>query len=66
MTTYSDEGCVVTARGTIINFSTRLARTNFYLIEWQRAGGSPYEVSGADHRQPGRLARVTLCRPKPG
>ncbi|MDR3378546.1 MAG: hypothetical protein P4M10_07660 [Verrucomicrobiae bacterium] len=35
MITYSDEGCVVTARGTIINFSTRLARTNFYLIEWR-------------------------------
>jgi hypothetical protein len=40
MATYSDEGCVVTARGTIINFSTRLARTNFYLIEWQRVGES--------------------------
>jgi hypothetical protein len=40
LATYCDEGCVTTARGTIIHFSTRLARTNFYLIEWQRAGGS--------------------------
>jgi hypothetical protein len=40
MTTYSDEGCVVIAlsESTVINFSTRLARTNFYLIEWNRAG----------------------------
>jgi hypothetical protein len=39
MATYSDEGWVVNDRGTIINFSTRLARTNYYLIEWQQAGG---------------------------
>ena len=47
MATYSDEGCVVTDRGTITTFSTRLARTNFYLIEWQPAGGSPSAASGA-------------------
>jgi hypothetical protein len=40
MITYSDEGCVVTARGTVINFSTRLARTNFYLIEWQQTNAT--------------------------
>ena len=45
MITYSDEGCVVTARGTTINFSTRLARTNFYLIEWQQA--NPTAGSGS-------------------
>jgi hypothetical protein len=47
MITYSDEGCVVTARGTTINFSTRLARTNFYLIEWQRVGESTYPATSA-------------------
>jgi outer membrane lipoprotein-sorting protein len=38
MTTYSDEGnVVITINDTkVIHFSTRLARTNFYLIEWQR------------------------------
>ena len=45
MTTYSDEGCVVTARGTIINFSTRLARTNFYLIEWHQRDRSLYAAN---------------------
>jgi hypothetical protein len=44
MATYSDEGCVVTARGTIINFSTRLARTNFYLIECRQVGGTSYAI----------------------
>jgi hypothetical protein len=38
MATYSDDGSVVTDRGTIVNFATRLARTNFYLIEWKRVG----------------------------
>ena len=46
MATYSDEGCVVTTMGTIIHFSTRLARTNYYLIEWQQAGRPPYAASG--------------------
>jgi hypothetical protein len=45
MTTYSDEGCVVTGGGTVINFSTRLARTNFYLIEWNRVGESTYSAT---------------------
>ena len=45
--TYSDEGTVViTMNGeSVIHFSTRLARTNFYLIEWTRAGESPYSVT---------------------
>jgi hypothetical protein len=47
MATYSDEGCVVTDRGTIINFSTRLARTNSYLIEWHEAGGPSAAASNA-------------------
>jgi len=44
MVTYSDEGnVVVTMNGaSLIHFSTRLARTNFYLIEWTRVGESPY------------------------
>lgn len=41
MASYSDAGCVVTDWGASINFSTRLARTNYYLIEWQPAGRSP-------------------------
>ena len=44
---YSDEGCVATAMDgntTIIAFTTRLARTNFYLIEWKQASESSYYV----------------------
>jgi hypothetical protein len=48
MATYSDDGRVVTARGTIINFSTRLARTNLYLIEWQQVGGSTCATSSTE------------------
>ncbi len=45
LTSYSDEGRVVTAVDgdttvTFIIFTTRLARTNFYLIEWNRTGES--------------------------
>jgi hypothetical protein len=45
LTSYSDEGRVVTAMDgdttlTFIIFTTRLARTNFYLIEWNRTGES--------------------------
>lgn len=44
MVTYSDEGTVVTTMNSnrVIHFTTRLARTNFYLIEWTRAGESFY------------------------
>lgn len=47
MITYCDEGSVViTMNGnSVIHFSTRLARTNFYLIEWTRAGGSTYSAA---------------------
>lgn len=47
MASYSDEGCVVTDQDAGVNFSTRLARTNFYLIEWQPAGGSRSAASSA-------------------
>jgi len=45
LTSYSDEGLVVTAMDgsstiTFTIFTTRLARTNFYLIEWNQSGGS--------------------------
>jgi hypothetical protein len=38
LTTYSDEGCVVIATDSdiLINFTTRLARTKFYRIEWKQ------------------------------
>ena len=44
MITYCDEGrVVITMNGSsVINFSTRLARTNFYLLEWTRAGEPTY------------------------
>ncbi len=47
MTTYSDEGCVVITLGenSVVNFSTRLARTNFYLIEWKRTDASNYSTT---------------------
>jgi hypothetical protein len=47
MITYSDEGnVVITMNGTnVIHFSTRLARANFYLIEWTRAGESTYPAA---------------------
>jgi hypothetical protein len=37
MITYSDEGWAVISPGenSVINFSTRLARTNFYRVEWE-------------------------------
>lgn len=42
LTTYSDEGCVVlTMDGDIMfNFTTRLARTNFYRVEWKQTSES--------------------------
>ena len=45
LTSYSDDGCVVTAVDgnttvTFVIFSTRLARTNFYLIEWNQPGNN--------------------------
>src|SRR5208337_4540566 len=45
LTSYSDEGLVVTAMDgsstiTFTIFTTRLARTNFYLIEWDQSGES--------------------------
>ena len=45
LTSYSDEGLVVTAMDgsstvTFTIFTTRLARTNFYLIEWNQSGES--------------------------
>ena len=47
MITYSDEGCVVITmdESSVIKFSTRLARTNFYLIEWKRVGESTYPAT---------------------
>ena len=47
MITYSDEGTVViTMNGnSAINFSTRLAQTNFYLIQWTRASESTYSAT---------------------
>ncbi len=47
MVTYSDEGCVVIAMGesSVINFSTRLARTNFYLVEWTRMDDPRYSAT---------------------
>ena len=40
LTIYSDDGCVAIASrdgNSIINFTTRLARPNYYLIEWRRS-----------------------------
>ncbi len=47
MITYSDEGnVVITMNGnSVIHFSTQLARTNFYLIQWTRAGESTYSAT---------------------
>ena len=48
--TYSDEGKVVTAvDGTTLTtaFMTRLARPNFYLVEWQQNGDSVYSSQNA-------------------
>jgi hypothetical protein len=38
LTTYSDEGCLVIAKDgdVTVNFTTRLARTKFYRIEWKQ------------------------------
>lgn len=49
MVTYSDEGCVVIALGenSVINFSIRVARTNFYLIEWKRTDESLYSTTSS-------------------
>jgi hypothetical protein len=47
LASYSDEGRVVTTLNgvtSVTTFTTRLARANFYLIEWQLQGGS--EVAG--------------------
>jgi len=51
MATYEDEGRVVITmnESLVIHFSTRLARTNFYLIEWTPAGkssGSAWSTKG--------------------
>ncbi|HUC85334.1 MAG TPA: hypothetical protein VL970_09100 [Candidatus Acidoferrales bacterium] len=48
MVTYSDEGKVVSSMNgdSVIHFSTRLARTNFYLIEWARADESLCALNG--------------------
>jgi hypothetical protein len=47
MITYSDEGWVVIDMGecSVINFSTRLARTNFYLVEWKRNDDPGYPAT---------------------
>ena len=48
--TYSDEGKIVTTvDGTTLTtaFTTRLARPNFYLIEWQQNGDSVYSSHNA-------------------
>jgi hypothetical protein len=47
LASYADEGRVVTTLNgvtSVTTFTTRLARANFYLIEWQQQGGS--EVAG--------------------
>ena len=47
LASYSDEGRVVTSLDgatSVTTFTTRLARANFYLIEWQQQGGS--DVAG--------------------
>jgi hypothetical protein len=48
--TYSDEGKIATTvDGTILTttFMTRLARPNFYLVEWQQNGDSVYSSQNA-------------------
>jgi hypothetical protein len=49
LTTYSDEGCVVIANDDdiLINFTTRLARTKFYRIEWKQTDESSDQTRNA-------------------
>jgi hypothetical protein len=51
MVTYSDEGSVVIMMNgaSTVHFSTRLARTNSYLIEWTGVGDSPYLTDTRGH-----------------
>src|SRR5580698_9350385 len=49
LTTYSDEGSVVSTMDgdVMMNFTTRLARTNLYRIEWKQNSASSYQMHSA-------------------
>ncbi len=51
LTSYSDQGTVVATMNdttTTTTFTTQLARTNFYMIEWRQTIESPYATNNAD------------------